>query len=140
MRWTKSSRKSSMRGAKHGNYIFTFQASGHSSSIPSSQAKLEAGGRFSYNPSVDSDSTVTLPAFEDSIPLTARPGEPYPFKQAAYSSESSNIYAPRAQAPERAPIFHNDPYDTRYPQDEEYGHHYGYSSPLGRQSTDEVSW
>ena len=109
-----------------------------------SQAKLEGVARPSYNSSVESDSTITLTTFDsDSIPLTARPGAPYPFKQAAFSSEDSNLYAPRPQAAGQVPIFRTDPYDTnsaRYPRDEEYGHDYRNSSPPSRQSTDDVSW
>jgi len=105
------------------------------------QAKLEGGERPSFNPSVESDSTATLTVFDsDSIPLTTRPGGPYPF---AYSSEYSDLHAPRPQAPGQVPIFRADPYDTGgapYSRDEEYGHEYRNSSPPGRPSTDEVSW
>lgn len=106
-----------------------------------SQAKLEGGVRPSYNPSVESDSTVTLTMFDsDSIPLTTRTGGPYPFKQSAYSSDYSNLHAPRPQAPGQVPIFRADPYDTSSSPYEEYGHDYRNSSPPARQSTDEVSW
>lgn len=108
------------------------------------QAKLEGIARPSYNSSIASDSTVTLaPLDSDSIPLTARPGGPHSFNQTGYSSEPSNLYAPRPQPPGRVPIFRTDPYDAsgvQYPRDEEYGHDYRNSSPPSRESTDEVSW